>query len=122
MTSFAVALVCFIPLANAQSHGGAADQIHYNYHNSPDAHATVSNAKDTTLVHKKSPSHFKVCSDHASEGTVAVTHDDITTDIDPGNCANVEASRISAKASAEGHHRISVWIQQHDERMMESGH
>ncbi len=115
--AFAAALVCFMPLANA--HGGAADQINYNYRNFPDAHATVTNTKDTTVVHKKSPSHFKVCADHASAGPVAVTHDDATTEVDPGNCANVEASKISAKATADGHHRITVWEQQHSERMMD---
>lgn len=113
----ASALLFFVTSASA--HGGAHEQIMDNYRNFPDAQATVHSTKSTTVVHRKSPSHFKVCADHDGSGTVAVTYDDNTTDLEPGNCAHLEASKISAKSSNDGYNRLIVWEKEHTERLMD---
>ncbi len=63
----------------------------------PEASATVSGNQEKTLIDKQSMGHYSVCNQGSHALTVA--YDKSAMDVASGDCAGVEASKISVKGT-----------------------
>jgi hypothetical protein len=63
----------------------------------PEASATISGTQEKTLIDKQSTGHYSVCSEGSHALTVA--YDKSAMDVAAGDCAGVEASKISVKGT-----------------------
>ena len=107
--SLALGLAAMLLSGTALAQEGARDHLGgWRPGGVHEAHATVSGTGEKKLVHKKRAGHYSVC--NSGSHSLAVSHDDSATDVAPGDCVSVEASKISVKGTdANAHNTATVY-------------
>ncbi len=69
----------------------------------PPGEFVLGNGDDKTILHAKTDKHYRICAQRGSnyerkeQVPIDVVHDDITTRVMPGDCADVEGKEIKIK-------------------------
>ena len=64
------------------------------YHAEPYASAQINGTQEKTVIHTKAPGHYIVCVEWGKY-SLQLIYDTDSTDMEPGDCISVEASKIS---------------------------
>ncbi len=70
------------------------------YHAEPYASAQIYGTQEKTVIHTKAPGHYIVCVEWGKY-SLQLIYDTDSTDMEPGDCISVEASKISIKGKSE---------------------
>ena len=83
------------------------------YHVEPYASAQIHGTQEKTVVHRQAPGHYAVCIEWGKH-SLQLLYDADSTDIEPGDCVSVEASKISIKGKSDDEFSRAVIYNQID--------